>query len=61
MTQEEINDRMKSCHWRDRPQGYPYVCTRYVGTYVICDGRCAWVADYPRLKELENKINKRKQ
>ena len=61
MIQEEIDDIMEVCPWRERPQGYPFACTRYIGTYVPCDGCCAWVADYPRLKELENNINKRKQ
>ena len=61
MTQEEIKERMEACPWRERPLGDVYACTRYVGTYVPCDGSCGWVADYPRLKELENNINKRKQ
>ena len=53
MTQEEIEDRMEVCPWRERPQGDGYVCTRYKGTFVHCDGRCSWVVDYPKLKELE--------
>lgn len=61
MTREEIIDRMEVCHWRERPLGDTYVCTRFFGTYVPCDGCCGWVADYPRLKELENNINKRRQ
>lgn len=46
-------DRMEVCHWRERPIGDPYVCTRFIGTFVPCDGRCSWVVDYPKLKELE--------
>ena len=60
MTQKEIGDIMEVCPWRERPLGDGYVCARYVGTYFPCDGRCGWVVDYPRLKELENNINKRK-
>lgn len=60
MTQEEIKERMEVCPWRERPQGDTYVCTRFFGTYVPCDGCCGWVADYPRLKEFENNISKRK-
>jgi hypothetical protein len=53
MTKEEIEDRMETCPWRERPRGYGYVCTRYNDTIVPCDGCCSWVADYPKLKELE--------
>lgn len=53
MTQEEIEDRMEVCPWRERPIGGPHVCTRYTDTFVPCDGACSWVVDYPKLKELE--------
>ena len=53
MTREEIEDRMEACPWRERPIGDPYVCTRYWGTTVLCNGRCSWVVDYPKLKELK--------
>ena len=53
MTQQEIQDRMEVCPWRERPIGNPYVCTRYRDTIVPCDGACALVADYPKLKELK--------
>jgi hypothetical protein len=53
MTREEINDRIEVCPWRERPIGDPYVCTRFIGAFVPCDGRCSWVVDYPKLKELE--------
>ncbi len=55
MTREEIEERMEVCPWRERPQGDLYVCTRYMGTIVLCDGRCSWVVDYPKIKELESK------
>ena len=55
MTREEIEDRMEACPWRERPRGEGYVCTRYMGTTVLCDGRCSWVADYSKMKELELK------
>lgn len=55
MTQEEIQDRMESCPWRERPTGEPYVCTRYVDTTVLCNGACSWVVDYPRLNEIKKK------
>ena len=50
MAQKEIGDIMEVCPWRERPLGDAYVCTRFFGTYVPCDGRCGWVVDYPRLK-----------
>lgn len=53
MTKQEIQDRIEVCPWRERPIGNPYVCTRYLGTTVLCDGACSWVADYPKLKELK--------
>lgn len=53
MTQKEIQDRMEVCPWRERPQGEPYVCTRYIGTPVLCNGACSWVVDYQRIKELK--------
>lgn len=55
MTQEEVFERMSACPWRERPIGEPYVCTRYFGTLVPCDGACSFVVDYPKLKELETK------
>lgn len=55
MTQEEIIDRMGVCPWRERRQEGPYVCTRYIGTIITCNGACSWVVDYSRLKELETK------
>lgn len=58
MTQEEIFERMSVCPWRERPIGEYYVCTRYFGTLVPCDGACSFVADYPKLKEFETKIKK---
>lgn len=53
MTREEIEDRMEVCLWRERPRGDGYICTRFHYTIIPCDGRCSWVADYPKLKELE--------
>ena len=53
MTQEEIFDRMEVCPWRERKQEGPYVCTRFIDTIVPCNGACAWVVDYPKIKELE--------
>lgn len=53
MTQEEIQDRMEVCPWRERPRGNPYICTRYFGTFVLCDGACSWVADYLKLKKFK--------
>lgn len=53
MTQQEIQDRMEVCPWRERPIGNTFVCTRYSDTIVPCDGACSWVADYPKLKELK--------
>jgi len=50
-TLQEIQDRMETCPWREHPQGNPYVCTRYFGTTVICNGACGWVVDYMNLKE----------
>ena len=53
MTKQEIQDRIEVCPWRERQIGNPYVCTRYLGTTVLCDGACSWVAYYPKLKELK--------
>ena len=55
MTQEEFFERLPECPWRERPIGESYVCTRYFGTLVPCDGACSFVVDYPNLKELETK------
>lgn len=55
MTNQEIQDRMEVCPWRERTIGNPYVCTRYFGAIVICDGACSWVRDYPKLKNLNNR------
>lgn len=55
---EEINDRMEACPWRERQLGDPYACTRFMGTFVPCDGHCSWVVDYLKLKELELRKSK---
>ena len=57
MTREEIIDRIEVCPRRERQEG-PYVCTRFTGTDLPCDGACSWVVDYPKIKELETKKNK---
>ena len=43
----DIEKRIKECPFRQ------VACNRYEDTPVICDGRCSWVADYPKLKELK--------
>lgn len=55
MTREEIEDRIEVCYWRQRPLCEDYVCTRYMGNNILCDGRCSWVVDYLKIKELESK------
>lgn len=60
MTQEEIEERIEACSWREKEIGGFYVCTRYFGTSIPCNGRCSWVVDYPKLKELEEKIERLK-
>ena len=59
MTFEEIQDRMETCPWRERPRGNPYVCTRFFGTYVLCNGACSWVVYYTKLKKLKNLKHRR--
>lgn len=58
MTQEEIEDRIEVCPWREKPRGDYHVCRRYFGALIPCDGRCSWVVDYPKLKELEARKEK---
>ena len=53
MTEQEIQDRIEECPWREKQTGNPYTCTRYFGTIVLCDGACSFVVDYPKLKELK--------
>ena len=55
MTQEEIIDRMGVCPWRESRREGPYVCTRYIGAIIPCNGACSLVVDYATLKELETK------
>ena len=43
----DIKKRIKECPFRQ------VVCNRYEDTPILCDGRCSWVADYPKLKELK--------
>ena len=42
-------ERMRDCPWR------VVKCERYLGTVTECNGACAWVVDYPKLKELKAK------
>lgn len=44
---EETEQRMKECSFRQD------ICNRYRGTQVKCDGKCSWVVDYLKLKELK--------
>lgn len=44
---EETEQRMKECPFRQN------ICNRYRGTQVKCDGRCSWVVDHLKLKELK--------
>lgn len=60
MTQEEIEDRIETCPWREKERGGYHVCRRYLGTSIPCDGRCSWVVDYPKLKDLEARKEKLK-
>ena len=60
MTQEEIENRIEICPWTEKERGGYYVCSRYIGTFVPCDGCCSWVVDYPKLKELEARKEKLK-
>lgn len=53
MAREGIEDRIEECPWMERSRGDGYVCTRYMGTMIPCNGCCSWVVDYPKLKELE--------
>lgn len=43
----DIEKRIKECPFRQ------VACNRYENTPVICDGRCSWVVDYPKLEELK--------
>lgn len=43
---EETEQIMKECPFRQD------ICNRYRGTHVKCDGRCSWVVDHLKLKEL---------
>ena len=52
---QDIQDRMETCPWRERPRGNPHICTRYFDTTVFCNGACSWVVDYLKIKELNNK------
>ena len=42
-------ERIKDCPYR------VVVCERYSGTVTECNGACAWVVDYPKLKERKAK------
>ena len=44
---EETKQRMKECPFRQD------ICNRYRGTQVKCDGKCSWVVDHLKLKELK--------
>jgi hypothetical protein len=45
MTKQEIQDRIEVFPWRERQIGTPYICTRYFGTTVLCNGACSWVGE----------------
>ena len=46
MTYEEIRDKMESCPWCEHPPGDGAVCSRFIGTRVLCDGACSYITDY---------------
>ena len=50
-----MEDRLEVCPWRERRREGPYVCTRFIGTIIPCDGACSWVSDY-LIKIKNNKL-----
>lgn len=50
-----VEKRKQECGHRRLLTNGIYQCERYEGAFVPCDGRCSWVVDYPKLKELEER------
>ena len=50
-----LEKRKQECGHRRLLTNGIYQCERYEGAFVPCDGRCSWVIDYPKLKELEER------
>lgn len=57
MTINEVLKRIDKCPYRQVGQILGDIsCTRYQGRLLPCDGACAWVADYPKVKEKRKEI-----
>lgn len=48
-----VEKRKQECGCRKLSSNGNYQCERYEGAFGPCDGRCSWIVDYPKLKELE--------
>ena len=48
-----VEKRKQECGCRRLSADGSYQCERYEGSFGPCDGRCSWIVDYPKLKELE--------
>ena len=51
--QTVIEKRKQECGCRRLSDNGNYQCERYEGIFGPCDGRCSWIVDYPKLKELK--------
>ena len=50
-----VEKRKQECECRRLSANGNYQCERYEGVFGPCDGRCSWIVDYPKLKELEER------
>ncbi len=50
--------RKKECPFRRKLDNNLYGCEQYMGVLLECDGKCSWVVDYPKLKEIQDKKQK---
>ena len=48
-----VEKRKQECECRRLSANGNYQCERYEGVFGPCDGRCSWIVDYPKLKELK--------
>ena len=48
-----VEKRKQECGYRRLSDNGNYQCERYEGNFGPCDGRCSWIVDYPKLKELK--------
>ena len=54
-TEDWREKRKKECPFRRKLDSNLYGCEQYADVFCECNGNCSWVVDYPKLKEIQDR------